>query len=394
MPHGEGNSLLVSPPGELIREELRRRGWTQRDLAIVLDQPISRINQIIQGKQSLTPEVAVSLAAAFGISARDWITREFSYRCSLTLLEIDRLQEDFDARKSSELQKRRQLFETAPVKELQKRGWIRPTDDPSAIEKDLAALLEVSSLDEKSPIRADMRKSGAEIELSSSQRAWCCRVRQIAKSLLVNEYKPERMENCKRELRRIAAYSQEVRKVPTILAGFGIKFVIVEPLAACKIDGMATWIGESPVIGLSLRYDRIDNFWHTLCHELSHIMHRDAFSADVFEVSDSDLAENMETVGTSELERRADSEAAGALIPPEELNSFIRRVSPLYSKDRINQFANKIKIHPGIIVGQLQRKGELGWSACRDMLVKVRHSITPVAVTDGWGMFIDTRRLQ
>jgi HTH-type transcriptional regulator/antitoxin HigA len=61
------------------------------------------------------------------------------------------------------------------------------------------------------------------------------------------------------------------------------------------------------------------------------------------------------------------------------------RVSPLYSKTRIIQFAHTIQIHPGIIVGQLQYRGEIGYSANREMLVKIRDIVIDSALTDGWG---------
>jgi HTH-type transcriptional regulator/antitoxin HigA len=383
----------VPPPGDLIRDELRKRGWTQKDLAQVIDQPISRINQIIQGKQSLSSEMAIALASALDIPAQEWITREFAYRRFLVLRDVELLlQAAAHEHIESPLQKRKRLFEIAPIKELQKRGWIRSGDDPSFIEEDLLKLLEVDRLDRVAGPHADMRKSAPEDALTPAQRAWCFRVRQIAKSLIVAEFKPDRLRQCEADLRKVAAYSQEVRKVPTILASYGIRFVVVEPLSGGKIDGMATWLEErSPVIGMSLRYDRIDNFWHTLCHEIVHIKYEDAFSADSF---DSNSDSSVGGTADSQIEARANREAACMLVPREEMDSFIRRVSPLYSKERINQFANKLKIHPGIIVGQLHNRGEIGWSASRDMLVKIRQSVTPVALTDGWGNFIDPRSLR
>ena len=87
-------------------------------------------------------------------------------------------------------------------------------------------------------------------------------------------------------------------------------------------------------------------------------------------------------------ERRADEDAANMLIPKEELESFIKRIGPLYSKDSIVRFAHRMKIHPGIIVGQLQHRKEIGYSANREMLSKVRQYIIPTATTDGWGSSI------
>jgi HTH-type transcriptional regulator/antitoxin HigA len=110
---------------------------------------------------------------------------------------------------------------------------------------------------------------------------------------------------------------------------------------------------------------------------------------------DSDLTDPMSAIMVVKdgMERRASEEAASTLIPKAEMDSFVLRAGPLYSKARINQFAQRMRIHPGIIVGQLQHRGEVGWSANREMLVKVRHIVTPVAPTDGWGHLIDLRSL-
>jgi HTH-type transcriptional regulator/antitoxin HigA len=58
---------------------------------------------------------------------------------------------------------------------------------------------------------------------------------------------------------------------------------------------------------------------------------------------------------------------------------------PLYSKHRIQDFAARVKVHPGIVVGQLQHRGEISFAHSREMLTKVRHIITASTLTDGWG---------
>src|SRR5205807_2566075 len=95
-----------------------------------------------------------------------------------------------------------------------------------------------------------------------------------------------------------------------------------------------------------------------------------------------------------EIEERANAEATCLFFPGDSLQSFILRVGPIYSKDRINQFANRVKIHPGIIVGQLQRRQEIAYSVNREMLVKVREFVTATATTDGWNNTIDPRTFQ
>jgi HTH-type transcriptional regulator/antitoxin HigA len=137
----------------------------------------------------------------------------------------------------------------------------------------------------------------------------------------------------------------------------------------------------NPVIAVSLRHDRIDGFWFTLMHEFAHVVHGDA-SVDV------DFFDGLKGVAVrlveEEAEQRANSHAANSLVAKSELDSFIRRVGPLYPRERVVQFANKLKIHPGIIVGQLQYRKELGYSALRPFLVKVRENVTSTSLTDGW----------
>jgi HTH-type transcriptional regulator/antitoxin HigA len=68
------------PPGDLIREELEARGWSQADLARVIGRPLQMVNEIINGRKRITEETAVALAAAFGTSAEMWINLETSWR--------------------------------------------------------------------------------------------------------------------------------------------------------------------------------------------------------------------------------------------------------------------------------------------------------------------------
>lgn len=376
----ELSNTPVPSPGDFIKKEMEARGWTQRDLARVLDRPLPTVNEIIQGKRAVMPEMAIELGMAFGTGAEIWVQREAMYRLSLA----DRPQDDAVVRRAK-------MLALAPIKEMEKRQWIQPTDNAAALEAELRQFFGTDDLESIPSLGANARKTDHNEPLSPSQNAWCFRVRQLAKMQLVGEFDFAAMSKHEAQLRKIAAFPQESHKIVNFLASIGIRFVVVEPLLGAKVDGIAFWLNENePVIGMSMRYDRVDSFWHTLCHEWSHIKNRDEAPLD------SDLTDKMATVDTvkSPIERRADQDAANMLIPAAELESFINRVGPMYSKDRIGRFANRIKMHPGIIVGQLQHRGEIGFHANREMLVKIRHVVTPAAITDGWGFSIDPRKLK
>jgi HTH-type transcriptional regulator/antitoxin HigA len=174
---------------------------------------------------------------------------------------------------------------------------------------------------------------------------------------------------------------EELRQVPTILAEAGVRFVIVEFLPGAKIDGAAFWLNDTPVIALSIRFDRVNNFWFVLRHEIEHILNRDD------EVTiDVELTERLQRKGElPPKEIRANTAAAEFLIRKSELDSFIIRVRPLYSEQRILLFAKRIGVHPGIVVGQLQHRDEIPYTHFHKHLVKIREIVTQTALTDGWG---------
>lgn len=365
-----GGAGSVRPPGEYIREALTERGWTQDDLARVIGRPLPTVNEIIQGKRSIMPEMAVALGLAFGTSPDVWMQRESAWR--LSQVRVD----------GSDVQRRARLYDLAPIKDLVRRGWIRATDDPEELEGEVLRFFGIKSLDEKPSLSVLPRKSDSDAELTPAQLAWCFRARALASEQVVAPFDPARFDECLAKLRPLAAFVTEARKVPSVLAKFGIRFVIVEPLPGARIDGAAFWVGpDRPAIAMSIRFDRIDAFWFTLCHELSHIRHADPLSIDTALVGE----DAEPTIAKVSFERRADDEAATTLIPADKITSFIHRVAPLYSKERIIQFAHRIKIHPGIIVGQLQHRGEIGFHANREMLAKVREKVVPEAIVDGWG---------
>lgn len=359
----------MQTPGEEIRKLLKERNWTQVDLARIIERPLQTVNAIIKGKKTITPEMAVSLAAAFGTKPDKWMQLESEFRLSLTKTN------------PSKIKKRARLYDYAPIKDMEKRGWIPCVTSNEEQEKVLCRFFEINSLNEEPQINVATRKPTEMQNLTAEQKAWCFRAKHLGKALQVSPLKKSAFGKASQKLRELAAFPEEARHIPKLLAEYGIRFLVIEPLHNCKIDGATIWLNEdSPIIALSLRYDRIDAFWFTLLHEFAHVVNEDA-SIDDDLYGDRQLP----SIAKVDVERKADLEASDTLVPTTKLNSFILRVSPLYSKTRIIQFAHTIQIHPGIIVGQLQHKGEIGYSANREMLVKIRDIVANSALTDGWG---------
>ena len=366
-------------PGDALRELLDSKGWTQEGLAAITGRSRQNISEILSGRNGVTPEMAVILGAAFSNEPSYWLKLDAHYR-------LKRLNRD-----STDVERRARIFSIAPIRDMQRRGWIGDTKSLEKLERELKQFFGAESLDQITELSVSTRRSGSYSSgLTIVQKAWCFRVRQMAHAMpLKRRFDASRLNSARRDLRRLAALTKDARRVPTVLADYGIRFIVVEPLPGIKVDGVAFWLdNESPVIGVSVRFDRIDAFWFTLMHEFSHIYHGDALSFDMNLVGGDDSDEQPMLL-EDEMERRANEEAASSLIAAKDIDSFIRRVGPLYSKQRIVQFANRIKIHPGIIVGQLQNRDEIGYSANREMLTKIREVVAQTALTDGWGRTIN-----
>jgi HTH-type transcriptional regulator / antitoxin HigA len=362
-------------PGKILSWKLEEKGWSYEELAAIIGSTRQTIYLIVTGKGNISPDMAAKLSAAFGNPAEEWLKWDNLFRLSITETDVEGVG------------KMARFYELAPVREMQKRGWLKLTADPSELQTELEKFYGTDTLD--SDIRfpvATMRTVTLPF-LNAAEKAWCFRARHLAASMLVAPLASERLAQAERKLRQLAAYPKEARHLSKLLAEYGIRFVVIEPLPGVKIDGAAFWLdtGE-PVIAISLRHDRIDGFWFTVMHEFAHIRAGDALSVD------TDLIDDTKGIAVTlvedEAERLANIRAADALVPHDEMGSFISRVGPYYSRERVIQFAHSMKIHPGIIVGQLQYKKELGYSALRDLLAKVRDSVTGTALTDGWNQII------
>jgi HTH-type transcriptional regulator/antitoxin HigA len=172
--------------------------------------------------------------------------------------------------------------------------------------------------------------------------------------------------------------------VPRILAEAGIRFVIVQSLDSAKIDGVCFWLDDkSPVIGMTLRFDRIDNFWFVLRHEMQHVIERHGLTAPII---DAELEGNKAGTGDDvpEQERVANEAAAEFCVPDAQMKAFIVRKAPFYSERDLLGFARTVGVHPGLVAGQLQRRTGR-YDRFRNHLVKVRSLVAPSAMVDGWG---------
>jgi HTH-type transcriptional regulator / antitoxin HigA len=345
----------VSPPGQIISRELAAREWTQKDLAQIINRPEQTISAIVNGTKQITPETALELASAFGTSAEFWTNLESNYRLFLARA----------ARKNDEIERKSKLYKFAPIAEMAKRGWINLEDSIDGLERQLFTFFEIDSLEAMPSFQSNFRCSREKTPATISQLAWLKRVESIANSQTLPPFDLLIFKAKISDILSLNIDPANISILPQQLMDVGVHFVVVPHLQKTYLDGATFWLNDRPVIAMTLRYDRIDYFWFTLMHEIAHVWleHEGCFLDDIKNIEDTPI------------EREADNKAADWLVSQDVLAGFLTSNRRL-SKEAISEFARSQNIHPGIIVGRLQKIGKVPYQHHRKFLVNVRQYLS------------------
>jgi HTH-type transcriptional regulator/antitoxin HigA len=368
----------VFPPGEYLLDELNARGWTQTEFAEIISRPVRLVNEIINGKRGVTPETATEFGAALGTSAELWMNLDSAY----SLWKLGDTNTD-------EIIHRATMRKAYPIRDMTLRGWIQSSESTQIILNQLFRFFEINSLDERPKLAtaAVLRRSNTLSEdLNSVQIAWLYRVKHIANSMQVTNYSENILREALVDLNAYRENPDEIYLIPKLLEKCGIRFVIVETLPSSKIDGVTFWLNSySPVIGMSLRFDRIDNFWFVLRHEIEHVLNGNGIDTIIVD-SDLDIT-CINTESQTIEEKIANNAAAEFCISQKDLDDFIIKTAPHISRVKLLEFAGAYKVHPGLVVGQLQKRLKR-YDLFRPMLISVKSMITSTAITDGFGQIL------
>ncbi len=367
-------------PGQLIEHLLEEKGWSKRALAIILEMGETSVSKIISGQSKITAKIALALEEVFPVEASRFLELQHQYDLAKARIE---------QRPSANRANRATIYGDLPVAKMIERGWIHADgmQDTENVERSLCRFFKVNRLEDAEILPHAAKKTQTSIvDENPAQLAWLYRVRAIAEGMLVGRYSPDAVEAAIDKIKPLRGHPENMSRVPRILSEAGIRFVVVEGLQGGKIDGVCFWIDEkSPVIGMTLRFDRIDNFLFVLRHELEHVRNRDGMGGEA--ILDIDIGRGARVGLKPSVEQQeaiADAAAAHFCVPTDMMEAFIRRKAPFFSDRDLVGFAKVLNVHPGLIAGQLQRHtGD--YHKFRKHLASVREFILPSADVDGFG---------
>jgi HTH-type transcriptional regulator/antitoxin HigA len=245
-----------------------------------------------------------------------------------------------------------------PLVEMARRGWIENRRNlASHAEEIMRDLIRRAGGEHVLPAAFYRKNDHARVNAKTdpySLKAWCWEVLARANARkLPASFKPGTVDLAfLSEVAQLSWSQDGPRLAQEFLANHGIHVVYLEHLPRTHLDGAALQLADgTPVVGLTLRYDRLDNFWFCLSHELAHIgRHMGDMGNEAF-IDDLSLR-NVQGVKRDAREAEADEWAENALIPEDVWNTSNVKDNP--TPLAVVELAQRLGIHPAIVAGRIR----------------------------------------
>lgn len=321
-------------PIEAIQFRMEQQDLSPRDLIPYLGSR-SKVSEVLAGKRPLTLSMMRALHTGLGIPAK--VLLQEGNSALLTEPDVE--------------------WERFPLREMISRGWIQASAKQARETAEELVRSFFAPLDSPGALAALYRKSdhirSARSMDEYALRAWTARILMRATVEAPSAgYVPGLVTpDFMRELVQLSAVDDGPLRAQEFLAEHGIALVIEPHLPRTFLDGAAMLGADGrPVIGLTVRHDRIDNFWFTLLHEMVHIARHVEQSSIPF-YDDLDVGDQGDP-----REAEADDLAGEALIPSAAWRQSPARV--LRSPEAVQHLADLLGIHPAIVAGRVQHENK------------------------------------
>ena len=329
-------AMDMPEPVDAIKFRMEQLGLNQQGLVPFIGSK-SKVSEILNKKRQLTLSMMRSLHQNLGIPAEIFLQKTGESFPK----EIPHINWHF-----------------FPLKEMLKRGWIHPIKNVKDSAEEAMRLFIKDCCPNGETIEACFREnSGNRINAKTdiyALNSWCMRIMALAQ-----KNTPQRKfdqtnftSDSLREIAKLSFFDEGPLLAREFLSKHGIHLIIERHLPKIYLDGAALLLEDStPVVGLTLRYDRIDNFWFCVLHELAHIvLHLGKENQNLF-VDDMDV--RTSGIGKqNDIEEEADCLAMESLIPNEVWSSSAAKSNP--TKKNVLELAEHLKIHPACIAGRVR----------------------------------------
>lgn len=326
--------IEIPDPIDAINFRMQEQGLKQADLVQYFGTR-SRVSEVLSRKRPLTVHMIRALSVGLGISTETLVGVEITEAAQSRRDDVD--------------------WSGFPIKEMLARGWLQKLSN-KAVEstEELVkgfianAGMQFGSAAFRRSVHGDAYSPSTKYALY----AWLARVIQKAREKKANlrTFDPSIFSTSfLRELAQLSWSDHGPAIAVEFLEKHGIAVVIEPQLKGTLLDGAALQDSDGvPIIGLTLRFDRIDNFWFTLLHEVAHLW-KHVNQEETF-------LDNLDSSSEDRRELEANRIAKEALIPRVAWKRSDAYLNP--SNETIDRLSRELKIHPAIIAGRLRKERE------------------------------------
>ena len=316
-------------PIEAIQFRMEQANLSQRDLIPYIGSR-SKVSEVLSGKRPLTLSMIRALHDGLGIPFKSLIRTEKAKNIDNTRIDYSKF----------------------PIKEMRRKFWINCglSDIANKAEKIIEEFLK--PLGNTEAIFAMYRttqsiRSARSIDIYSLM-AWNARIMLLAKKNFSNRKytKGTVTPAFMKKIAHLSILDDGPKAAVEFLKKHGIPLIVEQHLPRTHLDGAVIMTTEGPIIGLTIRYDRLDNFWFCLMHELAHIA-LNHLNQYIYIYDDLDAESSNDP-----REKKADKLASEILIPREAWENSLAK--DLNTPEAAQRLAKKLNIHQSIVAGKMR----------------------------------------
>lgn len=359
----EYDGIVAYHPGYYVKDMIKELDMSQEELSKRLNTSPKHVSDLINGKSKLSDELALKLATVFGTGTNLWLNIQQKY--VEKVLEIKRLQ---DLDKECELAKK---IDYSFFVNMELLPYRRKTKEKV---EELLKFFQVASLSVlcRRDFLVQYKTAVATVKETNviNANAWVQTAINLGRQMETKPFDEKILKDSISLIRTMTVEEPKefVEKLKILLSDCGIALVLMPNLKNCGVNGAVKWLSNDKVLlAINDRKKYADYFWFALFHELGHVLQK---RKKLLIVADGGKQLDGDDELFIKLEDEANLFAQETLLKSKDYQKFIERNN--INQQSVIRFSSEQKIHPGIVVGRLQRDGIIGFDRLNDLKVQVK----------------------
>jgi len=338
--------IAIFHPGYYVKELIDDLSMTQDELAKRLSTSAKTISKLVNGEINLTDEMALRLSIVFNTSIDMWLNLNKKF-----------IEKKLDIEKSKNDSAQIEIIKNIDYKFWENLGLVDSARQSIDKVRELQRYLQVSDLNvlKRNDFLVQYRTAIQEVSEKNiiNANAWVQTAINIGREIDVAKFDVKKFNSIIPQIRELtvqkpAIFSENLR---TLLSSCGVALVILPSLKNAGVNGAVKWLtADKVILAINNRRQYADIFWFSLFHEIGHVLQRRITQLIIS--SEKDMLDRDDAMQI--LEDEADSFAQNILIHEDEYIKFIN--NGVFTEYSIIEFAGRINIQPGIVLGRLQKE--------------------------------------